>query len=196
MATRRNWGAIRKLPSGRFQASYIGPDARRHNAPDTFKTKTQGGAWLVSKRTGIQEGTWSADDAPALEVDATNFKEYALQHIMLQTNSKGELLRESTKALYRRTLYTNLKPFLEVDLETITKAQVDEWYAKMISTGKKTSASKAYKLLSAVLKRAAEGGKIAKNPCGILGAQSATTGKTVDTPSADEVAAIANAISS
>jgi integrase len=195
MATRKNWGAIRKLPSGRFQASYIGPDAKRHNAPDTFKTKTQAGTWLASKRTGIQEGTWSADDAPVVEADATNFKEYALQHIMLQTNSKGELLRESTKALYRRTLSANLKPFLEVDLESITKAQVDEWYAKMISTGKKTSASKAYKLLSAVLKRAAEGGKIAKNPCGIRGAQSATTGKTVDTPSADEVAAIANAIS-
>jgi integrase len=137
-----------------------------------------------------------ADDAPALEIGSTNFKEYAVQHIMLQTNSKGELLRESTKALYRRTLSTNLKPFLEVDLESITKAQVDEWYAKMIATGKKTAASKAYKLLSAVLKRAVESGKIEKNPCGIRGAQSATTGKTVDTPSADEVAAIANAISS
>lgn len=196
MATRKSWGAIRKLPSGRFQASYIGPDARRHNAPDTFKTKTQAGVWLASKRTGIQEGTWLADDAPASVIGSTNFKEYALQHIMLQTNSKGELLRESTKALYRRTLSTNLKSFLEVDLESITKAQVDEWYAKMVSTGKKTAASKAYKLLSAVLKRAAESGKIEKNPCGIRGAQSATTGKTVDTPSADEVAAIANAISS
>jgi hypothetical protein len=164
MATRKNWGAIRKLPSGRFQASYIGPDSRRHNAPDTFKTKTQAGTWLASKRTGIQEGTWLADDAPASEAGATNFNEYALQHIALQTNSKGELLRESTKALYRRTLSTNLKPFLEVDIESITKAQVDEWYAKLISTGKKTSASKAYKLLSAVLKRATDSA-VAKNSC-------------------------------
>jgi integrase len=195
MATRKNWGAIRKLPSGRFQASYIGPDARRHNAPDTFKTKTQAGAWLTSKRAEIIEGSWAPDDAPIEKFELTNFKDYALQHIALQTNSKGELLRESTKALYRRILSTNLKPFLTRDLETISKAQIDEWYAEMISTGKRTAASKAYKLLSAVLKRAAENGKIDKNPCGIRGAQSATTGKTVDIPTTDEVAAIANSIS-
>jgi integrase len=194
MATRKSWGAIRRLPSGRFQASYIGPDGRRHNAPDTFKTKTEAGGWLAAQRTGIQDGTWQTKYLRDLEVGSTNFKEYALQHISLQTNSKGELLRESTKALYRRTLSKNLKPFLDKDLESITKAQVDEWYAKMISTGKKTAASKAYKLLSAVLKRAAEAGKITKNPCSIRGAQSATTGKTVDIPTADEVASIANAI--
>ncbi len=195
MATRKNWGAIRKLPSGRFQASYIGPDTKRHNAPDTFKTKTQAGTWLTSKRAEILDGNWAIEDEPDEETEATNFNDYALQHIALQTNSKGELLRESTKALYRRTLSTNLKPFLTQDLGSITKAQVDEWYAAMISTGKKTAASKAYKLLSAVLKRAAESGKITKNPCGIRGAQSATTGKTVDIPTADEVATIANAIS-
>ena len=200
MASRKNWGAIRKLPSNRFQASFVGPDGRRHNAPDTFKTKTEASGWLAAKRTEIREGNWVPGEQAASteEPEAskeTLFKDYALNHIERQTTSKGELLREATKALYRRTLNTNLKPFLDQSVESISKPQIDEWYAKLISTGKKTSASKAYKLLSAILKRASEEGKIAKNPCAIRGAHSATTGKTVDSPTADEVAAIANAIS-
>ncbi len=36
---RRGFGRIRKLPSGRWQASYVAPDLRRTNAPITFLTK-------------------------------------------------------------------------------------------------------------------------------------------------------------
>ncbi len=199
MATRKNWGAIRKLPSNRFQASYVGPDGIRHNAPDTFRTKTDASNWLTAIRAEIQDGTWVAAPLETMEVSAeensgTLFGEYALRHIDVQTNSRGELLRESTKALYRRLLKTNLKSFLGQDLQVISKPQVDSWYAGMVATGKKTTASKAYKLLSAILKRAVEEGEIAKNPCGIRGAHAATTGKTVDIPTAEEVAAIANAI--
>ena len=32
----RKFGWVRKLPSGRFQASYISPDGARVNAPTTF----------------------------------------------------------------------------------------------------------------------------------------------------------------
>ena len=32
----RRFGNIRKLASGRYQASYIGPDGFRRNAPTTF----------------------------------------------------------------------------------------------------------------------------------------------------------------
>ena len=34
---RRRFGYIRKLPSGRFQASYLTPDGQRQFAPDTFE---------------------------------------------------------------------------------------------------------------------------------------------------------------
>lgn len=193
MTTRKNWGAIRKLPSGRFQASFVAPDGKRRNAPDTFRLKTQASGWLASKRAEILEGSW-VDGENTNATPVTNFRDYATNHIEVQTTSKGHLLRESTKALYRKILCTSLKPFSSQELESITKAQVSSWYASMIATGKKTTASKAYKLLSAVLKRAVEEGKITKNPCGIRGAHSATTGKAVDTPTADEVAEIAKAI--
>ena len=39
-ARRRRFGRVRKLPSGKYQASFVGPNGRRQNAPDTFLTKT------------------------------------------------------------------------------------------------------------------------------------------------------------
>jgi len=36
---RRGFGTIRKLPSGRFQATYVGPDLGRHSAPFTFEAR-------------------------------------------------------------------------------------------------------------------------------------------------------------
>ncbi|HET6951219.1 MAG TPA: hypothetical protein VFI47_12635, partial [Acidimicrobiales bacterium] len=37
----RQFGHLRKLKSGRWQASYIGPGGRRRTAPRTFRTKTE-----------------------------------------------------------------------------------------------------------------------------------------------------------
>ena len=37
---RRLLGTIRKLPSGRYQARYPGPDGRMRNAPETFARKS------------------------------------------------------------------------------------------------------------------------------------------------------------
>ena len=70
MATRKNWGAIRKLPSNRFQASYVGPDGVRHNASDTFRTKTDAANWLTGIRAEIQDGTWVATPLVSAEPTA------------------------------------------------------------------------------------------------------------------------------
>ena len=35
-ATRASWGKVRKLPSGRYQASYVGPDGQRYPGPMTY----------------------------------------------------------------------------------------------------------------------------------------------------------------
>ena len=36
---KRGFGSIRKLPSGRYQARYTGPDGGEHKAPKTFAEK-------------------------------------------------------------------------------------------------------------------------------------------------------------
>ncbi|AQA01888.1 hypothetical protein BVC93_04940 [Mycobacterium sp. MS1601] len=50
----RRWGHIRKLDSGRFQASFVGPDLRRYKAPRPFDTKLMAEGWLAREREMIQ----------------------------------------------------------------------------------------------------------------------------------------------
>ena len=56
--TRRGWGAIRKLPSGRYQASYTGPDLVRYPAPITFDTQAAAEEWLALERRTVTSGDW------------------------------------------------------------------------------------------------------------------------------------------
>ena len=45
---RRGWGWIRRLPSGRYQATYMGPDVLRHRAPHTFSRRMDAERWLLT----------------------------------------------------------------------------------------------------------------------------------------------------
>jgi integrase len=189
---RRTFGNIRKLPSGRFQASYIGNDGHRHNAPRTFHTKTDANQWLTMEEASLIKGTWeSPRAAQQRSTIPTLFRDYAERHINIQTTHHGDSLRESTKALYRRLLRHNLKAFLDVPLSAISVSDVSDWWAESVSSGKKTITSKAYKLLSAIMTRAVAEGLRIGNPCIVKGAQSATTGKSIVVPNHEEVTAIA-----
>ena len=191
--SRRSFGNIRKLPSKRFQASYVGLRGARVNAPFTFLTKGDASAWLASEETKIRKGEWQ-DPATFTNNETLKFEEYVKRHIDLQTNSDGSLLRESTKNLYKRLLRVNLTHFHGRALDSITSGDISEWWVTAISNGRKTTASKAYKLMSAALKRAVVEKIISSNPCKVKGAQSATTGKRVDIPTYEEVSLIAKNI--
>ena len=54
----RRFGWVRKLPSGRFQASYKSPHGERVNAPITFANEVH--TWLSAQRTNIARGSWRA----------------------------------------------------------------------------------------------------------------------------------------
>jgi hypothetical protein len=49
----RKFGWVRKLPSGRYQASCISPDGARVNAPTTFVKEEHADKWLAAQRTDI-----------------------------------------------------------------------------------------------------------------------------------------------
>ena len=191
---RSSWGTIRKLPSKKFQASYLGPDQRRHKAPTTFTTKTLARLWLDEQRLAIEKGIWvEKQTAPSVP---DTLKSFAESHIRLQTNARGQHLRKNTKDTYTRLLALHLVEFHEIPINKISKRQVDEWWHKKVQTGISTTASKAYKLLHAVLKRAVADGLIAENPCKIRGAHSLTTGKRKEIPTPQEVGQLIKAIDS
>lgn len=58
--SRRTWGALRQLPSGRWQASYADPESRQLTpAPGTFATKSAADRWLavdVASFAGLVSG--------------------------------------------------------------------------------------------------------------------------------------------
>lgn len=61
---REPWGRLRKLPSGRWQARYPGPDGEMYTArtdddkPLTFSTKTDARTWLAGVHTKIARDLW------------------------------------------------------------------------------------------------------------------------------------------
>ena len=71
---RREFGTVRKLASGRWQARYLGPDGQRHKAPETFETKSDAQDWLNLVRADIERDVWRDPDAGAV-----NFEKYALR---------------------------------------------------------------------------------------------------------------------
>jgi hypothetical protein len=57
--SRRRFGSVRRLPSGRWQARYQTNDGRQHTAPETFATKTEATRHLAQVETDLSRGQWS-----------------------------------------------------------------------------------------------------------------------------------------
>jgi hypothetical protein len=57
-AGRRRFGNVRKLPSGRFQIRYPGPDGRMRTGGDTYETKTLADRALVIIEGQMVRGEW------------------------------------------------------------------------------------------------------------------------------------------
>jgi hypothetical protein len=64
---RRAWGQIRRLPSGNYQASYLGPDGCRYAADTTYSTRGRAEGWLADERRLIENREWKPPAARAAE---------------------------------------------------------------------------------------------------------------------------------
>lgn len=161
MASRRRFGSLRRLPSGRWQASYQTPAGRRRSAPRTFPTKTDADRWLATVESDMLRGTW-VDDAAA----RVAFGEYARD--WLTTHPRiGPRWRETCE----RNLRIHLEPLHHLALRDLSPAVVRRWYADALAgEGGRTSIAQSYRLLRAVLNSAVSDGAIARNPCQIRGA--------------------------
>ena len=66
---KRYFGNVRRLPSGRYQARYTGPDGRTYTGRSqegralTFDSKTYADAYLSRVDADIQAGRWVSPDA-------------------------------------------------------------------------------------------------------------------------------------
>ncbi|HRN28134.1 MAG TPA: tyrosine-type recombinase/integrase [Terrimesophilobacter sp.] len=202
MATKRkrreSFGAVRKLPSGRYQASYLGPDGSRYTGPHTFDAIEDARGWLARRRVEIVDEVWTPHGARATTSvksgETETFADYADRWISTRTNRKGEHLRPRTAAEYRRLVAGPLSEFGDKRLSGISPEDVRGWYSELIGRGTKTQAARAYELLKSILSTAVSDGRLKSNPCQVRGGSSASTGKPVLPPTGAELQVIMDSI--
>ncbi|GAA2900854.1 MULTISPECIES: tyrosine-type recombinase/integrase [Streptomyces] len=163
---RRHFGRVRKLPSGRYQARYLGPDGQLRPAPETFRTKRDADDWLADKQTELRRGDWHDPDAGKVP-----FGEYAAAWI------KERELTATTRQLYGSLLRHHLEPaFGVVNVAEISPPLVRRWRADKLASGTgPTTVAKAYALLRAIMGTAVADQMIRRNPCTIKGASTVHT---------------------
>ena len=160
-AKRRRFGMVRKLPSGKYQASFIGPSGTRQTAPQTFRTKTDADRWLSTVEADLSRGTW-LDDNLGRQPFGTYARAWLRDHPKM-----GPRYRETCE----RNLRLHMTALEDLPLRAITSQVVREWYASALrGKGGRTSIQQSYRFLRAVMNTALRDGAIQKNPCNIPGA--------------------------
>lgn len=152
------FGNVRKLPSGRWQASYW-HEGNRCTADHTFPAKATGDAWLANVRTDIGKGAWIDPDAGAITL-----RKYADKWL------EDWDVAESTRELYRHLLDAHILPtFGDTQLASLKTPAIRTWNARL-ARQHPTTAAKAYRLLATILKTAVGDHKLVVSPCTIKGA--------------------------
>ena len=167
MMSKRRFGRVRRLPSGRWQARYPGPDGVDRAAPQTFGSKSEAEVWLTLKEAEIRRGDWLDPEAGKVR-----FGDYATSWV------NDHVLKPRTAELYQGLLKNHLAPaFGNVDLGDIREADIRRWRKERLDTGRRqarpfgpVTVAKAYRMLHAIMNTAVEDGLIRRNPCRIKGA--------------------------
>jgi len=175
---RRSFGRIRKCqPSGRYQASYTGPDDRVYKAPETFAARVDAEGWLTDRRREIDRELWSppatAAQKRAKRAADVKFGDYAQKWVETR-KVDGAPLRPRTREHYQRLLANHIYPtFKAKPVRDISMESVDCWYAKTAKDAP-TVRAQAYSLLRTILETARKRDRLLDvNPCEIVGAGSA-----------------------
>src|SRR5690348_200205 len=192
------FGSIRKLPSGRLQARYTGPDGKTYTGrtPEgralTFDSPQYAHAYLARVSADIQRGVWEPPGVTNIKPvtpPPVTFGDYAAPWLA------GRELSPSTRLLYENTLRKQILPaFAHVPLADMSPAMVREWHAKLRTETGPTQRASAYSLLRTILGTAVTDDVIPVNPCRIRGAGTAPRARDIRPASLPELEALAAAM--
>lgn len=188
--TRRVFGKLRELPSGRWQASYLGPDLQRHTAPMTFDTKMDGEVWLGQESRLVSQDSWTS---PAARERAKHDRGLTFAEVA-ESYLDARDLKPTTAAKYRRLLDRHILPGLGgAAVRDITEQTIATFYARL-NKGTPTERARTYQLTRAVLNYAVELNLIDRNPAHISGAGAVKRAHTVEPATLPELEAIVAAM--
>ncbi|MDR2895306.1 MAG: site-specific integrase, partial [Propionibacteriaceae bacterium] len=190
---RRTFGTVKKLPSGRFRASYIGPDAIRYAAPSTYTRRSDAERWLADEQRRMEyaePGDWTPpmgrSQVKAKLQDYLTVGEYGATWLA------AEDIRPSTRTLYERLIRLRIIPAVGRErLDRIDRLTIAKWWASMPKT---RADHQAYSLLRTIMGAAIDEGLAKDNPCTIKGAGKPSREKSLEPPTPEQVQAIADAM--
>jgi len=193
----RSWGYVVQLPnkSKRFEASYIGPDKKRHYAPQTFTVKTTAEGWLANERaflerTAMTGEPWTSPKqrATLTQAQSVSLADYAKTWIE-QRNVKPR-----TRIGYESLAEQVINPELgSASLRSLTSEMIRAWYSGLGTDAPRRN-SHAYGLLHAILATAVKDELIDRNPCQIERAMSSNRKREPVILDVPEVKALADEI--
>jgi integrase len=158
MVGRRHYGTVRKRPSGRWQAIFW-HEGRLHSA-GTFSAKADALASLSTVEADHRRGVWIDPRA-----GQTTLSQYATEWITRRPD-----LSVRTRELYEDLLRLHVLPSLgQSTLAGLSPSKIRGWNADLAATYPST-ASKAYRVLSTIMRTAVDDGLIMKTPCKVNGA--------------------------
>jgi integrase len=171
---RRGWGRIRRLPSRKYQAAYVGPDARLHQAPATFSAHIDAEGWLAAERRLIELGDWTAPAARHLAryANTITVAEYVTQWI-----AERELARW-TRISYESTLRTAIASSViaPIAVKQLTSAQVTAWW-RALPRDHPRARSKALALLTSAFNSAIEEELVETSPVKVRDPKAVTSSR-------------------
>jgi integrase len=155
---KRHFGTVRQRSSGRWQALYF-HDGKVHSA-GTFKTKADALVHLSTIDADLHRGAWIDPKAGRMTLDV-----YA-ERWLEQRNE----LAFRTRELYGYLLELHVLPSLgRTALVNLAPSTIRSWHASLAQIHPSTAA-KAYRLLSAILRTAVVDGLLVTSPCKVDGA--------------------------
>lgn len=154
--TRRSFGRVEPLKSGRYRAAYMGPDGQLYRAPTTFDARDDAVAWLSARRAEILMEIWAPEIAArrSRQGEVPTLRVYA--DLWLENRkTKGRELRPTTRNQYRMLLDKFIYPtFGDTRIDRISHEDVNDWY-DAVAPGRETIRAQAYSLLRTILTSAA-----------------------------------------
>lgn len=137
-ARRVSYGAVRRLPSNRWQARFTDADGTRRPAPMTFATKRDADDWITTHKADHIRGAWRSP-----EIGARPFAAYAHDYLAARVD-----LAPRTLDGYQRLLANWIEPTLthpsgrpvtlgSTNLSDLSPIQIRDWYAAALSEARR-----------------------------------------------------------
>ena len=161
--TRRTFGTIRKINSGRFQASYVDGDGARHNGPTTYRTKEEAHAWLTRQQTSMLDGVWLNPGG-----GKTTLGVFGALYWSQQVSNRSSTRKRDLDYWQRYVVRGGLG---SVALSELDRSRIQTWIANLLTIGgahggplAPRTVDKARQILGKVLAEAVAQGLIAGSP--------------------------------